>query len=102
PPASACTLSSQSTDAPPTPTACCTPPDIKNTPPPHRDRFGPNTAMSALGQKRTFAVREPMSALPSFADMCGALRDVGFGPKADIGTITAVQGVTRLRAAKSP
>ena len=27
-----------------------------------------------------------MSALPPKADMCGATRDVRFGPKADIGT----------------
>jgi len=40
--------------------------------------------MSALGQKQTFAVQEVMSALPLKADMCGATRDVRFGPKADI------------------
>ena len=40
--------------------------------------------MSALGHKRTFAVHQPMSALPPKADMCGAIADVGFGPKADI------------------
>src|SRR5262249_45597030 len=40
--------------------------------------------MSALGQKQTCAVREGMSALPPKADMCGATRDVRFGPKADI------------------
>src|SRR5262249_1822190 len=28
-----------------------------------------------------------MSALPPKADMCGATRDVRFGPKADIGTL---------------
>jgi hypothetical protein len=57
--------------------------------------------MSALGQKRTYAVHKPMSALPPIAtakakfrkgpclplspkaDMCGAARDVRFGPKAD-------------------
>src|SRR5262245_13724180 len=29
--------------------------------------------MSALGQKQTFAVHQPMSALPPKADMCSAL-----------------------------
>ena len=33
-----------------------------------------------------------MSALPPKADMCSALADVCFGPKADIGTIMSVQG----------
>src|SRR5262249_28822488 len=41
--------------------------------------------MSALGQKQTFALHQPMSALPPRADMCGATRDVRFGPKADVG-----------------
>src|SRR5262249_30883383 len=59
--------------------------------------------MSALGQKQTFALHQPMSALPPIAtakadfpqkscplyppkaDMCGATRDVRFGPKADMG-----------------
>ena len=40
--------------------------------------------MSALGQKQTFAVQKGVSALPPKADMCGALADVRFGPKADI------------------
>ena len=40
--------------------------------------------MSALGQKQTFAPQYVMSALPPIADMCGATRDVGYGPKADI------------------
>ena len=40
--------------------------------------------MSALGQKRTYAVQNVMSALPPKADMCGATKDVRFGPKADI------------------
>jgi hypothetical protein len=42
------------------------------------------TPMSALGHKRTFAPQKAMSALPPKADMCGATRDVRFGPKADI------------------
>jgi hypothetical protein len=40
--------------------------------------------MSALGQKQTFAPQKAMSALAPKADMCGAARDVRFGPKADI------------------
>ena len=42
--------------------------------------------MSALGQKRTFAPQKGMSALPLKADICGALADVRFVPKADIRT----------------
>src|ERR1044071_7222914 len=41
------------------------------------------TKMSALGDKQTFAVSQAMSALPPIADMCSALDDVCFGPKAD-------------------
>jgi Tripartite tricarboxylate transporter family receptor len=40
--------------------------------------------MSALGQKRTFASDQPMSALPPKADMDQHGRDVRFVPKADI------------------
>ena len=40
--------------------------------------------MSALGQKRTFALQQDMSALTLKVDMCGATRDVRFGPVADI------------------
>ena len=40
--------------------------------------------MSALGQKQTFALQNVMSALPSKADMCGAMAHVRYGPKADI------------------
>ena len=36
--------------------------------------------MSALGQKRTFALQQDMSALPPKADMCSALGDVRFTP----------------------
>jgi hypothetical protein len=43
--------------------------------------------MSALGQKRTFAAQKVMSALAPKADMCGAARDVRFGPIADINVI---------------
>ena len=38
-------------------------------------------AMSALGQKQTFAVQKSVSALLPKADMCGATRDVRFVPK---------------------
>ena len=41
--------------------------------------------MSALGQKQTCAAHKVMSALHPKADMCGATRDVRFGPEADIG-----------------
>ena len=41
-------------------------------------------AMSALGQKQTFAVQKVMSALPPKADMCGATRYVCFVPIADM------------------
>jgi hypothetical protein len=37
-----------------------------------------------LGQKRTCAVQNGMSALPPKADMCRALIHVRYGPKADI------------------
>src|SRR5262245_16025699 len=43
--------------------------------------------VSALGQKRTYAVQNVMSALHPKADMCGATRDVRFGPIADIGEV---------------
>ena len=48
-------------------------------------------AMSVLGQKQTYAPQKVMSALPPIADMCGATRDVRYGPIADIPTITSVQ-----------
>ena len=40
--------------------------------------------MSQLGQKRTFAMQEVMSALPPKAEMCGALAHVRFVPIADM------------------
>ena len=40
--------------------------------------------MSALGQKRTFAMQKVMSALTPKADVCSATRYVRFVPKADI------------------
>ena len=42
------------------------------------------SGMSALGQKRTFAVQTGMSALHPKADVCSALGDVRFVPIADI------------------
>src|SRR5262245_10826396 len=42
-----------------------------------------HSCLSALGDKRTFALQKVMSALPK-ADICSATRDVRFGPKADI------------------
>jgi hypothetical protein len=44
----------------------------------------PATSMVALGHKRTFGPTITVSALPPRADMCGATRDVRYGPKADI------------------
>ena len=44
--------------------------------------------MSALGQKRTFALQKVMSALPPKADMCGALAYVRFVPEADMPSFT--------------
>jgi len=40
--------------------------------------------MSAWVKSRHFALQWAMSALPPKADMCGATRDVRFGPIADI------------------
>ncbi len=40
--------------------------------------------MSALGQKQTFAVHQPMSALPPQADIRPKTIDVRFVPEADI------------------
>jgi hypothetical protein len=53
--------------------------------------------MSALGQKRTYAVHNRMSALPSKADMGGAVRDVCFGPIADIDVSRSVGGTFGLQ-----
>jgi hypothetical protein len=53
----------------------------KTTPIPTRPT---DRGLSALGQKPTFAVQNGMSALHLKADMCGAMRDVRFVPKADI------------------
>ena len=56
------------------------------------------TAMSALGQKRTFAMREMMSALTPKADMCSAQADVRFVPQADM-TSSSYSMISRLIAA---
>jgi hypothetical protein len=40
--------------------------------------------MSALGHKPTYAMQTVMSALPPEADMCSAIRNVRYGPTADI------------------
>ena len=57
-----------------------------------------NVRFGSLGD---IAPHKGMSALPQIADICSALADVRFGPIADIGTITAVQEVTRPRGGKS-
>jgi hypothetical protein len=41
--------------------------------------------MSALGQKQTFAVHQPMSALPPKADMWGAARVSALGQERTLG-----------------
>jgi hypothetical protein len=40
--------------------------------------------MSALGQKQTFALHQPMSALPPKADILCGERDVCLVPKGDV------------------
>jgi hypothetical protein len=50
----------------------------------HGSNLGP--LMSALGQKRTFAVQKGMSGLPPKADIGTQPRDVRYVPKADIGS----------------
>ena len=40
--------------------------------------------MSGLGHKRTFCNAGAMSALPSEADICGAIAHACYGPKANI------------------
>ncbi|MGB6587511.1 MAG: hypothetical protein WBE93_16285, partial [Pseudolabrys sp.] len=54
----------------------------------HTQWKGSSTAMSALGQKQTFAVQNVMSALPPKADIRGALVHVRFVPIADIPPFT--------------
>ena len=57
--------------------------------------------MSALGQKQTCALQNVMSALPPKADMCSALANVCFVPKATsaFGALTPFDSVyiNRLR-----
>src|SRR5262252_4740811 len=58
-------------------------------------RIGP---MSALGQKQTYAVHQPISALPPKADMCGAIAAVRFGPIADTFGPPTIRGLSEARA----
>ena len=51
--------------------------------------------MSALGQKRTCAAQNVMSALPPIADRCDANRDVRFVPRADIQEAARTRGYRR-------
>ena len=51
--------------------------------------------MSALGQKRTLAVQQRMSALTPKADMCGANSNVCFGP--DIALFDHLVGLRKQR-----
>jgi hypothetical protein len=48
--------------------------------------------MSALGQKRTCAPQNVMSALPPEADICSAPTHVRFGPIADIALFNHLVG----------
>jgi hypothetical protein len=57
--------------------------------------------MSALGQKQTYAVHQPMSALPPQADMCGAASDVRFGPEAVIWSMSVICVVIKLVTGQS-
>src|SRR5262245_33731949 len=45
--------------------------------------FACTVVVSALGQKQTCALQEPMSALPPIATSIGFFRHVCFGPNAD-------------------
>jgi hypothetical protein len=54
--------------------------------------------MSALGQKQTFALQWATSALPPKADMCGATRDVRFGPLTDSCTAAIVRATIAVIA----
>ena len=56
-------------------------------------------AMSAMGQKQTFAVQKRMSALPPIADMCSAKRDVRFVPIADIALCYSIIASARASSA---
>src|SRR5262249_56777203 len=55
-------------------------------------------AMSALGQKPTYAVQKVMSALPPKADMCSTVADVRYGPKADIAPYSITSSAVASRA----
>src|SRR5262249_27693672 len=66
----------------------------------HPTDFGSGLALAAnvqhsqMGQKQIFAPQKAMSALPSKADICGATRDVRFGPKADMVRFYAKMTIT--------
>ena len=51
--------------------------------------------MSALGHKPTYAMQTVMSALPPEADMCSAIRNVRYGPKADFTDFSSPASVWR-------
>jgi hypothetical protein len=53
--------------------------------------------MSALGQKRTFALQKVMSALPPKADISGRNWNVRYGPQADTFPFDLHQAAYNLR-----
>src|SRR5262245_59643246 len=61
----------------------------------------PQSGRRPQHQKQTFAVQKGMSALPPKADMCGALADVCFGPKADITSLDHFVGLGQQRGRNS-
>src|SRR5262245_24065418 len=60
----------------------CLPPEAQDKAP-----YQVNSAMSALGQKQTYALQNGMSALPPKADVCAALANVCVGLIADINVV---------------
>jgi hypothetical protein len=54
--------------------------------------------VSALSHEQTFRSAIAMSASPPKADMCGAIADVRYGPKADIVIITASDPASAMHA----
>src|SRR5262249_29053731 len=66
--------------------------------------------MSALGHKRTFCSAIAMSPLPPKAEICGAKRNVRYGPEVDIrddyersgGNAAAARGKITLISVNSP
>src|SRR5262245_52855383 len=59
-------------------------PSAKTSNHPGKNQCTERPSMSALGQMQTNAVQNGMSALPPKADICGATRDVRFGPITDM------------------